>query len=173
MVMNEKKLIIGLGNPGDRYKFSRHNIGFLILDKYLQEKNLKFKKSSKFNAEICEDGNNIFLKPQTFMNKSGDSVAKVVNYYKCDLKNIYLIHDDLDLALGKTKKQFGVGAAGHHGVESVLLAVGSKKIWRIRIGIGKPQGVTETEDWVLQEFPKEDIENILDNTNLDKLLKED
>jgi len=155
------RLIVGLGNPGERYKNTRHNVGFMLVDALASTKNASWSFEKKFHADIAKTGNTIFVKPQTFMNNSGESVSKITAYYNIDLKDITVIHDDVDLALGESKKQFGVGAAGHKGVQSILDHLGSKELCRIRIGVGRPQDSrVEVEDWVLSAFDDEDVDSI-------------
>jgi PTH1 family peptidyl-tRNA hydrolase len=133
------KIIIGLGNPGKQYKKTRHNAGFIAVD--------KLKKAGLNNV--------VFLKPDTFMNNSGKAVKKIADFYKAETKDIWLIHDDIDLPLGEFKISQGQGSAGHKGVQSVINELKSKDFNRIRIGIcpkdGKPQNV---ENFVLEKFLK-------------------
>ena len=155
------KLIVGLGNPGKEYEKCRHNTGFILLDNFASEKDLKWKFSKKFESEIAEFGDMVFAKPQTFMNNSGIAVSKLVNFYKISLDDLVVIHDDVDLSLGVMKKQKGKNAAGHHGVEDIIEKLGSKDFWRIRIGVGKPQNSNIPVDkWVLQNFGEEEFEKI-------------
>ena len=158
------KLIVGLGNPGKKYEKCRHNAGFIVLDKFSKEKKLKWEKSSKFESMIAEYEDLILVKPQTFMNKSGVAVSKIVNFYKISPSDLIVIHDDVDLPLGSVKKQRGKNAAGHHGVEDIIEKIGTKDFWRIRVGVGKPDNVDMPVDkWVLQNFEDADIELILKN----------
>ncbi len=142
------KLIVGLGNPGEKYSKSRHNVGFMAVDRIVQSSkfkvqscNLQFKMNKKSNTEILDlrpyNQNLMLVKPQTFMNDSGMAVANILRYYDIkDYKNLYIIHDDLDLLLGEYKIQFGRSSAGHHGVESIINHLGTKDFWRVRVGIG-------------------------------------
>lgn len=155
------KLIIGLGNPGEKYKKNRHNTGFLAIDfiaKKLQITN--YKLQTKFNAEYAEgliDGEKIILaKPQTFMNESGKAVKSVADYYKISVENIIVIHDDLDILLGKYKIARDRSSAGHKGVQSVIDALGTKDFARIRIGIGTENKKIPTETFVLENFTTEE-----------------
>ncbi len=141
-------LILGLGNPGKGYQQSRHNIGFIVLEELAKRKRLSFKESKKLFSAVAFDQNLILVKPLTFMNESGKAVQKIVNYYKVRADNLLAIHDELDLELGDYRLQFGKGPAGHHGVESVVKVLKTKNFWRLRIGIGKPTGLTGA-DWVL------------------------
>jgi peptidyl-tRNA hydrolase, PTH1 family len=149
------KLIVGLGNPGEKYKNTRHNMGFMKVDDMmadLQDRS-QWSFEKKFNAEMVKVKDTIFAKPQTFMNNSGDSVSKLVNFYNINLQDLLVVHDDVDLELGKVKEQFGVGSAGHKGVQSIIDALGSQDFWRMRVGIGRPaDNKMDLEDWVLGDF---------------------
>jgi len=135
------KLIAGLGNPGEKYKKTRHNAGFLALEEIAAAFQFPvFKMESRFNAEISESiigGQKIILaKPQTFMNKSGNAVKAICDYYKIGIANIIVIHDDLDIELGKYKIARDRTSAGHKGVQSIIDTLGTKNFTRVRIGIG-------------------------------------
>jgi len=155
------RLIVGLGNPGEKYAKCRHNTGFFLIDKFAEGKGLKWENSEKFKALICKSTDLVLVKPQNFMNNSGPVVAQVASFYKIPLDQIYVIHDDVDLAFGEVKQQFGSGAAGHHGVESIILALGSKDFWRIRVGIGRPKEAIPVEDYVLRDFSEEELAKIV------------
>lgn len=132
------KLVIGLGNPGDKYKGVRHNLGFEVAEKYVLS--IKYQVSweyqEKFKSEIARVGDLIFVKPRTYMNNSGLAVRLLTTYYKLPTTDVIIIHDDLDLPLGKIKVRMGGAAAGHHGVESVISALGTDQFIRVRLGIG-------------------------------------
>lgn len=150
-------IIIGLGNPGDKYKKTRHNIGFRAVDEFIKENNFpEFKLSQKFNSMISEgifkDKKVILAKPQTFMNKSGEAVRLLIDFYKTE--DFVIIHDDIDLLIGKIKIIKNRGTAGHKGVESVVREIGSKDMIRLRVGIGLQEQKTDTEKLVLQRFSK-------------------
>jgi len=153
-------LIVGLGNPGQKYQKTRHNLGRLIVSRWrkiVRFPNFKFQK--KFNALISKgnfDKNEIILAlPETFMNLSGKSIKLLNSKFKIQNSNLWVIHDDIDLPLGKIRISKGRGAAGHRGVESIIRAINSKNFVRFRIGImpknGKPKNA---EDFVLQKFNK-------------------
>ena len=141
------RIIVGLGNPGEQYKNTRHNIGWLALDNLLGE--VKWQENKKFQALTYEDGDFIFLKPLTFMNESGRSVQKILAYYKllpkklglinksdADLNEVLtVVHDDLDLNFGGYKVATESGSAGHNGVKSIINYLKTKKFTRLRIGI--------------------------------------
>lgn len=156
------KLIVGLGNPGTKYEGVRHNLGFEVLDELVKKLNLTdWEKSDKFKSETIKYGDLIFAKPQTFMNKSGLAVSAVANYYKVDPQDIMIIHDELDLPLGKIKVRLGGAAAGHHGVESIIESLGTDKFIRVRLGIGNlktqssehKEASISAEKFVLELFP--------------------
>lgn len=169
------KVIVGLGNPGEKYNNTRHNVGFMVAEalvRKLQAPNSKFQINQKTNSEILKikAGNEdiILAKPQTMMNNSGYAVDKILRYYDIKiLSDLWVIHDDLDLPLGKIKIKTGGGAAGHHGVESIIEQVGSGDFVRFRLGIGKPGGHDEwekknidrrkVEDYVLEDFRGSDL----------------
>lgn len=136
------KLIVGLGNPGDEYLGTRHNLGFSFLEelrKHLKIEN-DWQMNSKFNSEIIKSEGLILARPQTYMNLSGDAIAKIANFYKIKPDNIVVVHDELDLLLGHLKIRKGGAAAGHHGVESVINSLGTPDFIRVRLGIGTTQG---------------------------------
>ena len=159
-------LIVGLGNPGEKYEKTRHNIGFRVLNEFARENNFPdFKFEKKINAEISEGefiGQKIILaKPQAFMNLSGDVVRDFFIYFKLPVENLFIIHDEIDIPLGKIKISKESGAAGHKGVGSIIEKLKTNDFVRFRIGIqpqkGKPKNV---EDFVLQKFNKEEERNI-------------
>ncbi|HOV97565.1 MAG TPA: aminoacyl-tRNA hydrolase [bacterium] len=155
------KLIVGLGNPGKKYQKSRHNVGFILLDKFAADNNLKWRKSERFDSEIIEYDDKLLVKPQTFMNNSGNAVSKLVNFYKVSPDKLIIIHDDVDLPLGGVKKQKGKNSAGHHGVEDIIEKLGTKDFWRIRVGIGKPEDKNiPVDEWVLQDFGENELDII-------------
>lgn len=143
------KLIVGLGNPGEKYSNTRHNIGFVVVDELLQKltsvNKSNWKKSSEVKAEIAKLPDIILVKPQTFMNNSGWPVQKLAQKHKIKPVDIWVIHDDLDLPLGRIKIRKGGGTAGHHGLDSIIEKLGSADFVRFRLGIGKPTGHDERE----------------------------
>ncbi|MAF14248.1 MAG: aminoacyl-tRNA hydrolase [Parcubacteria group bacterium] len=157
------KLIVGLGNPGKKYQQTWHNVGFLIVDQIQQKKPetfLKFKKSAKHKAEICEGGileKIILTKPQTFMNNSGQAVKSLLNFYKIKSPDLWVIHDDIDLPIGKIRISQNSSAAGHNGIKSIINELGTKEFVRFRIGIQPltPMKVP-TDKYVLQKINKTD-----------------
>ncbi|MDI6602826.1 MAG: aminoacyl-tRNA hydrolase [Patescibacteria group bacterium] len=155
-------LVVGLGNPGKKYESTRHNLGFKVVDEIAATFQFSiFNFHSIFNAQISKgkiNGKKIILaKPQTFMNLSGKSVKPLINFYKITLPDLVVIHDDIDLSLGKIKIVKNRGAAGHKGVESIIKELKTKDFVRFRIGIlpktGKPKN---PEKFVLEKFNKEE-----------------
>ena len=156
------KIIVGLGNPGEKYKNIRHNVGFMILDEIVNKKGLFWEFSPKFESEIVIDGDIMFVKPQTYMNNSGNAVSKIVNFYKLNLEDLTVVHDDVDLPLGSFKKQIDKNSAGHRGVEDIIEKLGSKNFWRLRVGIGKPEDKNiPVDEWVLQDFSEDEVKKII------------
>ena len=155
------KLITGLGNPGKQYQKNRHNLGFMILDQLAADLKLKWQDQPKFNAYISEANFNdekvILVKPKTFVNKSGEAVVKVVNYYKIYPNDVWVIYDDVDLDLADIRIRHEGSAGGHKGMESIIKHLATEKFNRIRVGIGdnRRSGMT-SEDYVLKNFPKKD-----------------
>lgn len=130
-------LIVGLGNPEDHYAKTRHNLGFEVLDKYVKKTGDEtWSLDNKFKAEVIKRGDLMFAKPLTFMNKSGMAVKLLTTYYKIPTTDLIIIHDELDLPLGKIKVRLGGAAAGHHGVESIISSLNTDKFIRVRLGIG-------------------------------------
>ena len=147
-------IIVGLGNPGKKYNDTPHNIGFEAVDEFAKENNFPdFRLSEKFKAQMSEKGNIILAKPKTFMNNSGKCVSALVNFYKG--KELIIIHDDIDLELGKIRISKNRGSAGHKGVESIIKGLGTKDFIRVRIGIKPEQSMLDTEKYVLKKFDKE------------------
>lgn len=150
-------LIVGLGNPGGKYENTRHNAGFMVIDRLLSPQAIKI-SNEKFQGELYKIGSLLLLKPQTFMNLSGKSVQAVANFYKPE--RIIVIHDDLDLAFGAMKFKIGGSSGGHNGIKSIDSLIGNE-YERVRIGIGR--GKFDTINFVLGKF-SEDEREILDET---------
>lgn len=134
------KLIVGLGNPGDKYKDTRHNVGFMVVDKLAHElggADIRWETSLKHKASIAKAGEAILVKPETFMNASGIAVKSIAVFYKMNPEDIWVVHDDLDLPLGKIRIRVGGASAGHHGIDSVIRELKSDAFVRIRLGIGR------------------------------------
>jgi len=153
------KLIVGLGNIGQEYKKTRHNIGFILIDEILS--NLDYSKTDKslFKGEVFKSGNFLFLKPSTYMNLSGESVGAVKNFYKIDNEDIIVIHDDLDLKLGALRFKRGGGNGGHNGLKSLDSHIGND-YYRVRIGIGRPEEKGKVVNYVLSNFTEDDLKQL-------------
>jgi peptidyl-tRNA hydrolase, PTH1 family len=157
------KLIIGLGNQGTKYENTRHNLGFLVIDEF--KRNLEFgiwNLDKKFKSLVSEGSFNdqkiILVKPQTYMNNSGEAVRLLADYYKIKFEDILVIHDDIDLSLGEIRIQKERGSAGHNGVQSIIDSLKTKDFIRARIGI-KPKNEgrkIDTEKFVLENFNEEE-----------------
>ena len=148
-------LMIGLGNPGSRYARTRHNIGFMVLEKIAAQWKISLTQKSfdaLWNRGKINNVSVLLAMPQTYMNLSGKSVGRLMAYYKVDIDHVIVIHDDLDLPFGTIRLKKGGGDAGHKGLKSVITALGSADFLRIRMGIGKPADRTPVEDYVLQKF---------------------
>ena len=155
-------LFVGLGNPNPNNSNNRHNVGFLVID----EMNKKFKLSKqkpKFKGLLTTGNINeqkvYAIKPLTFMNSSGICIKELIEYFKIDVKNVFVFHDDMDIGLGKVKVKFGGSSAGHNGIESIDKNIG-KNYSRIRIGIGRPQENSTGADHVLNNFSNEEMNNV-------------
>lgn len=164
------KVIVGLGNIGKEYERTRHNVGFMMLDKIVDAYDFSsFRLEEKFKAEISQGEicgeKAILVKPQTFMNASGRAVQKVLSFYKVDIENLIVIHDDLDIKLGTFRVAKSRNSAGHKGVQSIIDSLGSKDFKRLRVGIEIEDRKIPTENYVLGNFTVVEIiaiKNIID-----------
>lgn len=186
--MKIMKLIVGLGNPGEKYEGTRHNLGFSVIEHFLKDtssaKGAVWSATSKLKSDIAvlelnpsagsrsagsgqagPSGKVILAKPQTFMNNSGLSVSLLLNFYKVEPSDLWVVYDELDLPVGSMKIRFGGAAAGHHGVESIMEKLGTDKFWRFRMGIGmshdkkhviSKQNFKDAKDYVLGGFTRTD-----------------
>jgi len=158
------KLFAGLGNPGREYGNTRHNVGWMVLDRLAEELGIDFSKE-KFKGKVAElradDGRKIFLlKPLTYMNLSGESVGEITRFYKIKPEEILVIYDDLDLPLGKLRLRLKGSSGGHRGVASVEQHLRNRNFPRLRVGIGRPEGKEEVVNYVLSPFREEEIETL-------------
>jgi PTH1 family peptidyl-tRNA hydrolase len=158
------KLIVGLGNPGGQYAETRHNVGFLLLDTWNEELKLEFR--SKFQGLMAETqlgGEKVFLlKPLTFMNLSGRSIREFAQFYKIASKDVLVVHDDMDLPLGRIRLRESGSAGGHNGIKSTIAEIGTEEFWRLKIGIGRPPAGWDPARYVLGSFGKEEISSLED-----------
>lgn len=162
------KIIIGLGNPGVKYENTRHNAGFMVLDKLAQKCNLEFNQE-KFSAYFAKGkvkGEDvILLKPTTYMNNSGFALRQCLDFYKVGMENVIVIYDDVDLPVGKLRLRQKGSAGGHNGIKSIISCGFSNEFDRIRVGVGKDAKIPMIE-WVLSKFrpeEKEDLEKGINN----------
>jgi PTH1 family peptidyl-tRNA hydrolase len=165
-------LIIGLGNPGLKYQNTKHNFGFLLADQIVENYQLQ-PQGIKFGGQVFAgkiiNQKIILVKPQEYMNNSGSSVLEAAQFYKIPVDNIIVLHDDLDLALGRIKAKIGGGNGGHNGLKDIDEKIG-KNYYRVRLGIGRPENLDyEISDYVLSKFSKEDLEIV--KTVNDKICK--
>ena len=157
-------LIVGLGNPGEKYEYTRHNAGFLTLDRLCVEENFKINKI-KYKSVIGEvnicSHKCIAIKPQTFMNNSGEAVRKAASFYKIPPERIIVIFDDISLPCGKLRIRRKGSDGGHNGIKSIIYHLGSDNFPRIKIGVGeKPHPDYDLADWVLSTFKKDEMEQL-------------
>ena len=157
-------LIVGLGNIGEKYQLTRHNIGFLVIDEMTKNLTTSNINNPNFHSSLLKSGYNLFSKPTTYMNNSGLAVGAIKEYYKIDIENIIVIHDDLDLPFGTVKFKIGGGHGGHNGLRSIDAHIGKEYI-RIRIGVGKPQDKADVANYVLDNFTKEELNKLPDIIN--------
>ena len=155
------KLIAGLGNIGDKYLFTRHNAGFMVVDKWTVDEGVQFKEEKKLKCLMAKIGDNILIKPTTFMNLSGEAVHAVMDYYKINVNDVLIVYDDIALDLGRIRFRSNGSDGGHNGIKSIIKHLGTKEFDRLKIGIG-PQPNIPSENYVLQNFPKEQLEQLKD-----------
>jgi PTH1 family peptidyl-tRNA hydrolase len=174
------KIVVGLGNPGDQYKKTRHNAGFMALDAIITQLGLTWEINKKFQAEICKNEQYIFIKPLTYMNNSGQAVRAILSYYKllpqkflifkerhADLSDkLIVIHDELDIELGKYKKSTNSRAAGHNGVQSIINHLHTQNFTRLRLGIKtKDLEKIPVLKFVLQKFSENELTTVKQTIN--------
>ena len=148
-------LFVGLGNPGPAYEKTRHNIGFRVVDRMVERTEARNISKKSFHGELYRQGDLLFLKPHTFMNLSGKSVAPVMAFFKIPLEKLVVIHDDIDLKFGELRLKRGGGHGGHNGLKSIDAAVGREYV-RLRLGVGKPEYKSQVVDYVLHPFTPEE-----------------
>lgn len=156
------KLIVGIGNPGKEYTNTRHNVGFNILDNY--DSSLKWKKDK--DAEIAETliGNEkvLFIKPLTYVNLSGNAVARIANFYKVSVQDILVVHDDLDLQSCTFKLKYNSSSGGHNGIKSIISSLGTQEFARLKVGISNNKS-KDTRDYVLSKLSKAELDYLKDS----------
>lgn len=157
------RLVVGLGNIGKKYEGTYHNAGFMFLESCVSE---EFRLEKKFESYITRDGETIYALPTTFMNRSGDAVKKIIQYFDIPSDDVIVVHDDSDILLGDFKVQHARGSGGHHGIDSIFDQLGTREVTRIRIGV-RPEGLVgvKASRFVLQSIPKEDKEKLYETFN--------
>jgi PTH1 family peptidyl-tRNA hydrolase len=156
-------MVVGLGNYGKRYEKTRHNIGFITIDRLASEYNLRIDKRcnlSLIGNGVIEGEDVLFAKPQTYMNRSGIAVNSILTDNSLLHSDLIVIYDDIDLNLGTVKKKFNGGDAGHRGVRSIIESLSTRDFFRVRIGIGRPPEGIDASDYVLSKFHKDESEVI-------------
>jgi PTH1 family peptidyl-tRNA hydrolase len=159
------KLIVGLGNPGQQYEKTRHNAGFLFLDRLVSESNCGWIREPRFDGVLSEigvaGGRVMLIKPSTFMNRSGQAVGKVSRYFKLAPEEVLVVHDELDFDVGVVKLKKDGGHAGHNGLRDIIAHLGSKEFYRLRVGIGRPPAGKAVADFVLSNPSKNELDLML------------
>ena len=156
-------LLIGLGNPGREYKDTRHNFGFMLIDRLavrLNARGMKVQSKAIVTNAIYEDRKLILAKPQTYMNLSGQSVQGLVNFYKIPLTNVMVLSDDLDIPFGTIRIRAAGGPGGQRGLSSVIESLATKDFPRLRLGIGRPPGRMDPANFILQNFSRDEMKSI-------------
>ena len=166
------RLIVGLGNPGADYVDTRHNAGFWLIDLIAADRSLRFRFEKRYNADECKfraEGKDIYLlKPQNFMNRSGQAVAGLARYFKIQPEQILVLHDELDLPPGTNRIKQAGGHGGHNGLRDIVNHLGSRDFFRIRVGIGHPGDASQVVNYVLHKPSVADL-NAIEAANRDTL----
>lgn len=177
------KIIVGLGNPGDKYKNTRHNIGFMIADKLAEKNKINLKFESKFNAIFGKgqiNNEDVFIvKPMTFMNLSGESITKLINWYKLSKNDIFVVFDDIALDLGRIRFRANGSDGGHNGIKSIISQLGGySSFHRLKVGIGPDPGGAARKNYVLEPFAKSEhslLDKVIEGSSdaIEKYINED
>ncbi|MFH1712291.1 MAG: aminoacyl-tRNA hydrolase [Patescibacteria group bacterium] len=158
------KLIVGLGNPGDKYLNTRHNAGFMVLDSIARELDATLKDDAGLHAEVCElnlDGEKIILaKPTTFMNRSGEAISAIARKYKIAQSDIWVVFDDTSLPFATLRVRLEGSSGGHNGAKSIIEALGAEDFIRFRVGVNEAPEQIDLEDWVLSKFSKQELQTL-------------
>ncbi len=161
--MEETWLVVGLGNPGDSYRKTRHNVGFGVVDE-LASRHAVSLKTKRFRAVLGKgrigSAPVLLAKPQTYMNRSGDSVGPMAGWHRISTERILVVHDDLDLPVGRLKLKAGGGHGGHNGLRDLKRGLGNGEFLRVRVGIGRPHGPDDAHDHVLTSFRPDEHETV-------------
>lgn len=158
------RLIIGLGNPGEQYAITRHNVGFMAVDALANELDLRFSKKLFIKALVAEgnvDGQKVILaKPTTYMNHSGQAVKALMKKYRVDIADLIVVYDDVDIELGEVRQRDKGSAGGHNGMKSIIQHLGTQEFPRLRIGVGSAPERMPLDKWVLGKFIKNELEEL-------------
>ena len=154
-------LIVGLGNIGEKYQLTRHNVGFMVIDEITKNLTTSNIQKSNFHSTLEKSAYDLYSKPTTFMNNSGMAVQAIKEYYKLEMEDLIVIHYDIDLPFGTVKFKIGGGHGGHNGLRSIDAHIG-KEYTRVRIGVGKPQDKADVANYVLNNFSKEELNKLPD-----------
>jgi len=173
MMGKNLKLIVGLGNPGEKYKMNRHNIGFMIIERFAKKFNIYLshrKKKTIFGRGFCDGNEVVLLKPQTFMNLSGEAVLYLASFLKINTSNIIAVMDDTELPFGIIRIRSGGGSGGHNGIKSLIYSLRSEDFPRVRFGVGRPplDFRKELSEYVLEDFSPQEMETL--DEKLDKAI---
>ena len=158
------KLVVGLGNPGAKYKGTRHNVGFMTMDEVAYQEKFDFDKAlfDAVFAQVQIGGEKvIFMKPLTFMNLSGEAIRPLMNYFKIGIEDLLVVYDDMDLPVGKIRLRQKGSAGGHNGIKSIISCLGTSEFNRIKVGVGRPKDGRTVVGHVLNRFEKEEEEDII------------
>ena len=158
------KLVVGLGNPGAKYKGTRHNVGFMTMDEVAYQEKFDFDKAlfDAVFAQVQIGGEKvIFMKPLTFMNLSGEAIRPLMNYFKIGIEDLLVVYDDMDLPVGKIRLRQKGSAGGHNGIKSIISCLGTSEFNRIKVGVGRPKEGRTVVGHVLNRFEKEEEEDII------------
>ena len=155
------KLIVGLGNPGNKYEHTRHNVGFETIEKLVFDYKLKLKNKWRMRAQVAKSKDFILIKPQTYMNLSGNSVQAAIKFFKLDINSLIIIYDDTSLPLGSIRIRQNGSSGGQKGMEHIINTLGTTEIPRVRIGIGKKPDNMDLIDYVLSRFYKNEQEAMI------------
>ncbi|MCP4652739.1 MAG: aminoacyl-tRNA hydrolase [Candidatus Omnitrophica bacterium] len=150
------RVIFGLGNPGSKYKGTRHNIGYRVVEALAEKESCRFKRSFRLNSSLCQvrigEENVLLIKPHTFMNNSGVCVKKVMSKYKVLASDILAVYDDVDLLMGAIRFRGSGSSGGHRGIASIMAMLNTEEISRLKVGIGRPESGADIVDYVLSDF---------------------
>ncbi|WP_213357467.1 aminoacyl-tRNA hydrolase [Chlamydiifrater phoenicopteri] len=160
MGVDSAKLIVGIGNPGAQYTYTRHNVGFLVAQAFSEKYGLEFKRKTEVKGSLAKglvEGISCgLLRPSTYVNLSGDSVARAKKVLNVSIDNILVVVDDVDLPFGITRLRQKAGSGGHNGIKSITSSLGSNAYYQLRVGVGRPEGLAGLSDYVLSDFSLEE-----------------